>query len=154
MTSARRCSATRIDGRPCQAWARRNSDPPLCYAHYILASRVEPDRDGGSQPADSIYGRVFSEEEVAHLFSLAVSDNLNGEVAAVRMAVRRVVLKLQQELEPADVARLTGLVFRGADTIARLLKTRHSLSEPEANEIVAAFGEALDNLADEWGVDL
>ena len=30
---SQRCSAKRRDGQPCNAWAVKGSDPPLCAAH-------------------------------------------------------------------------------------------------------------------------
>jgi hypothetical protein len=37
---SQRCSAKRRDGQPCNAWAVRGSDPPLCAAHGGTDARI------------------------------------------------------------------------------------------------------------------
>jgi hypothetical protein len=93
-------------------------------------------------------------EEVALLVNLALDDGLEDEVAASRVAVQRVMEELREELSPAEFARLAGLVFRGSDTIARLLRAQRELSGDAADGLAGAISEALDGLGDEWGLEL
>jgi hypothetical protein len=93
-------------------------------------------------------------EEVALLVNLALDDGLEDEVAASRIAVQRVMEELREELSPAEFARLAGLVFRGSDTIARLLRAQRELSGDAADGLAGAISEALDGLGDEWGLEL
>jgi hypothetical protein len=168
MTTSRRCVATRIDGRACRAWAVRGSDPPLCSSHAGRARTddvARPDRLPG--PAAAEPGETLEQdtraprleeapqlEEIALLVNLALDDSLEDEVAASRIAVQRVMEELREELSPAEFARLAGLVFRGSDTIARLLRAQRELSGETADGMAGAISEALDALGDELGVEL
>ena len=86
---SRKCSATRADGKPCQAWAIGDSQPPLCYVHSGRL-RLEQETDNERQ-RKNFYSRTYSLEEVADLVHLALDHSLDDEVAAVRVAVRRVM---------------------------------------------------------------
>jgi hypothetical protein len=108
---------------------------------------VPGDAPGRDRPAPDL-------EEVALLVNLALDDGLEDEVAASRVAVQRVMEELREELSPAEFARLAGLVFRGSDTIARLLRAQRELSGDAADGLAGAISEALDGLGDEWGLEL
>lgn len=161
MTTSRRCIATCIDGRACRAWAVRDSDPPLCASHggrpAGVAADAAPQHPESSSPAASAVEQdrpAPDLEEVALLVNLALDDGLEDEVAASRVAVQRVMEELREELSPAEFARLAGLVFRGSDTIARLLRAQRELSGDGADGMAGAISEALDGLGDEWGLEL
>ena len=158
MTASRRCVAIRIDGRACRAWAVRGSEPPLCSSHGGNGAAGEI-----RQPAEAVtrsskgaeqHAAGPELEDVAALVSLALDDSLEDEVAASRIAVQRVMEELRQALSPAEFARLAALVFRGSDTIARLLRAQRELSGETAEGMAGAISEALDGLGDEWGIEL
>jgi hypothetical protein len=100
------------------------------------------------------YTSNYSIEEIVDLVNLAVDDSLDDEVAAARVAVRRVMEQFRQELTPLEYARLAALVFRGTDTIARLLRVRRQLSGDEGDAYTRAVAEALDQLAKDWNIRL
>jgi hypothetical protein len=163
MITSRRCTASRIDGESCRAWAVRGSEPPLCNVHGgagEASDKVESEASDALVSTSAKNDAARRErkgadlEEVATLVSLALDDGLEDEVAASRIAVQRVMEELREELSPAEFARLAGLVFRGSDTIARLLRAQRELSGDSAEGIAGAIAEALDALGDEWGVEL
>jgi hypothetical protein len=80
--------------------------------------------------------------------------SLEDELAAARIAVRRVMEQLQEELTPGEYARMAGLVFTGANTISRLMRTQRVLDGQPADNLAKVIHKALDELAEEWGVDL
>jgi soluble lytic murein transglycosylase-like protein len=162
-----------MDGRACRAWAVRDSDSPLCATHggrpAGVADDVVPQHSESNDPAATAAATAVGDaaasaveqdrsapdlEEVALLVNLALDDGLEDEVAASRVAVQRVMEELREELSPAEFARLAGLVFRGSDTIARLLRAQRELSGDAADGLAGAISEALDGLGDEWGLEL
>ena len=83
-----------------------------------------------------------------------MDDSLDDELAATRVAVRRVMQQLQEELSPDEYAHMAGVVFRGTNTVARLLRIQRALSKESDERIAAGIFDALDMLSDELGVSL
>ncbi len=135
---SRKCSATRADGKPCLAWAIRESQPPLCRTHSDL-------RQG-----KSFYTRTYTLEEVADLVHLALDHSLDDEVAAVRVAVRRVMQQLHEELTPTEYARLASAIFTGANTIARLVRTSRDLADDTRDEIRLVLEQVISEHDKDW----
>ena len=76
------------------------------------------------------------------------------DLGAARVAVRRVLTALEEQLTAGEYAELAGLIFTGTNTIARLLRTRRALAGQSADGIAGAIATALDELATEWNVEL
>lgn len=100
------------------------------------------------------YIRSYTTEELISLINLALDRSLNGEVAAARVAVRRIMQQLGEQLTPNEYARLASLVFSGTQAIARLLQTQKALSMEVAENISKWMDDALDQLGKEKGIDL
>ena len=147
-----KCSATRADGKPCQAWAIRESQPPLCRAHSGR-QRLEQETDDERQ-RKNFYRRTYSLEEVADLVHLALDHSLDDEVAAVRVAVRRVMQQLHEELTPTEYARLASAIFTGANTIARLVRTSRDLADDTRDVIRSVIEQVLDEQSGDWQAKL
>ena len=111
----------------------RDTQPPLCYFHFGRRS-LEQESDDKSHDKD-FYSRTYTLEEVADLVYLALDHTLDDEVAAVRVAVRRVMQQLHEELTPTEYARLASAIFTGANTIARLVRTSRDLADDTRDEI-------------------
>lgn len=88
------------------------------------------------------------------MVGLAMDENLADEVAATRVAVRRVMQQLHEELSPDEYAHMAGVIFRGTNTVARLLRINRELSEEMDAEFASGIGEALDTVGSEVGLDL
>jgi hypothetical protein len=102
----------------------------------------------------SFYQHTYTIEEVADLFHLAIDHSLDDEVAAARVAVRRVMTQLKEELSPAEYARLATVIFTGTSTIGRLLRTSHELADKRAQEFMEAIEKVLDEKAKKQKSDL
>lgn len=152
--TSRRCSATTKSGNPCKAWALIESDPPLCSAHSGRNSGAGAPQGNQNRTIHGFYGREYTLEEVADLVNHAIDDSLDDELAAARVATRRVLRQLHEELEASEYAALASLIFTGTNTIARLLRTQRSLRGESADGIAGAIATALDELANEWDIDL
>jgi hypothetical protein len=152
--TSRRCKATCKSGRSCKAWAVLGSKPPLCSTHSGRTDGAGAPAGNQNRQLHGFYGREYTLEEVADLVNLALDDSLDDELAAARVATRRVLKQLQEELEPSDYAQLAGLIFTGTNTIARLLRTQRALRGESADGIAGAIAMALDELSNEWNVEL
>jgi len=160
MTHSSKCTAFRADDRPCRAWARRNSDPPLCNVHAkneersaaTLVIPAEPGAHGDVR--DGFYDCRFTLQEIADLVTKNVGDDLTDELAAARVAVRRTLKHLQEALTPGEFARLAQVIFTGTHTIVRLLQVQQDLAGPHADRLYQAIGQALDEMSEEKKLDL
>jgi len=149
-----RCIATTRAGHPCRGRPVAGSKPPRCYAH---GGRRPPYTAPPVFPGDDLgdfYGANYSVAEIAALLVRSTDPNLQDEIAAARVATRRVMQRLHQELDPAEYRRLASLVFTGANTIARLVRAQHDLWAESTEDLAGAIAEALDKLNGELGLEL
>ncbi len=140
-------------GRTCQAWAIRGSEPPRCSVHRLAGLRKRPsgsDVKGG----DGFYGRSYTLEELADLVKGAMDHSLDDELTAARVALRRVLERLHEEMPADPFARLVGLVFKGAETVVRLLQAQHALSDVPAEGVARAIVQVLDDLTNDMDIEL
>jgi len=133
------------------------SDPPLCYQHGGVEAGGVPRRKGkGGDAGPAFYRVAFSRQEMADLRRLAKEEGLDEEIATTRIILRRLLLYLHEnpDLDASALAKLAPLAFRGTQTVAQLLRDQRALSGAASDGIAGAIGQALDELATEWGVEL
>ncbi len=143
----RRCTAMTQDGEPCQAWARRGSEPALCAAHT----------DQAHGEGVTFYSPIMKREELAALADLAeVTVTLEGEIACARILIRRLIAYMnEREPEGMEMLRFAKTVFKGTAAVARMLEKEHTLRTlAQQAGLTPAIYQALDELAEEWGIDL
>jgi hypothetical protein len=102
----------------------------------------------------SFYKSAFTLDEAADLLDRAMGAGLEDEVTAVRVAVRRALMKMEGEMETAEFAQMVGLVFRGANTVAYLLKVRRMMSGETADSLLGSLSQILLELGREQGWEL
>lgn len=102
IADAGRCSARRKDGRPCRAWAVRDSEQALCASH-LRQNRQAAEQTG-------FYDLGYTVDEATDLIYQAAERDLNAELGVTRAAVRRVLEQLSQDLEPSKYRRLIELL--------------------------------------------
>jgi hypothetical protein len=93
-------------------------------------------------------------KEVVDLLNSAIDKELSDELDAARVAVRRTLQQLEQQLLPTEYAQLVNLIFRGTRTIAGLLQAQLDLSRDKSEFLVAALAQALDEIGKEKDADL
>jgi hypothetical protein len=136
----RRCGAPRKDGRPCRAWAVRGSEPARCASHLGQPQREE---EAEKQEAGDFYESAYDVREAADLLYKTAEKELKGELRITRVALRRALEQLRQELQPSEYARLIELIFKGAHTVADILRVQRSL--PGDEELIPPeIAEAID----------
>ena len=169
------CGYVSPDGRPCRAWAIRDSDPPFCSVH---AGRNQKGGTSKEQElgAQSFYSTALLPEELADLLARAEDLSLDEEIAAARITLRRILALLSADragpmaegatapgggapdyeapMSARDYARLARLALEGGRTIGRLLRDKRALSGEAADGLAGAISQAIDELSVEWGIDL
>ena len=152
----RKCSAITNAGRPCRAWAMRDSDPPLCPAH--AGANQGAGAPAGNQNArkHGFYSQHFTRQELADLVTLAGDPSLDDEIALARVALRRLFnfLNDEDDLTPREMGAIGPLIFTGTRAVAELLRHQRAISGEAADGISGAIAQALDELSTEWGVEL
>jgi hypothetical protein len=153
----------------CRAWAIRGSDPPRCSAHRGAGAHPEPGPGVGAPPGNQnrllhgFYATILRPEELADLLVHAADTSLDAEIAITRVALRRILRMLLTGLSPGpaprpldvvDYARFSSLAFQGVATVSRLLRARQDIGDSPNDVVRRIFGEVLDGLGEEWGIDL
>lgn len=148
------CNALTQVGQPCKRHAVRGSQPPRCFAHG--GRRPVPDGApvDGKRDRVSFYQGVYTAEEIAGLLARSMDPSLEDEIDAVRVAIRRLMQRSLDELDAVEYRRLVSVLFSGANTIARLLRTQRVLVGESADGIAGAIAQTLDEVSAEWGIDL
>lgn len=110
---------------------------------------VEARREG------RLYDDFFSDEEFLALEALAEEQSLESEVRLVRVALRRLLEDFGREygLRGVELERRALTLYKGAETLARLLRQQRELKDDE-NSFEAVMKKALSELHDEWGIEL
>ena len=84
--SPQKCSTTTAKGTPCQAWAIRGSDPPLCSPHSGLARG----KKGNQNAVKHGYYRQYVDSSAAQsLHEDAADGDLDQETALLRLYINR-----------------------------------------------------------------
>jgi len=129
-----------------------NSDPPLCPAHNGYLGKIS---DVGVA-VSGIYDRQLSRQELVDIPDLSAERTLNSALVLNRTFWRRLLAALQEsdELDAMQLAKVAPVVFRGTQVVARLLREERTLSGETADGVTGAIGQALDELAKEFGLEL
>ena len=155
-----KCTADNASGRPCRAWAIRQTDPPLCSAHAGLNVGASAPLGNQNRTEHGFYGRLLRNGELADLERCSDQATLDDEIGLVRVTLRRVMTRLgrydlaQDDLTNEDLTKMAGLVMTGARTLARLLTAQRALSGRTPDSFLEAIGKALDELGPELGLQL
>lgn len=159
---------TRCSVPGCRAWAMRDSDPPICSVHAGRPYDPGPGKSVGAPPGNDnalfhgLYS-AFLRDADGNPVEGADATTLDGEIAITRIGLLRVLTMLltgstggtrPRRLDTADIARLVGLAFQGARTVARLLEIRHDLGGDGDDGFLATINETLDELSEKWGFQL
>ena len=119
------------------------ADPPISFG-----------KSGPEAARGGFYDGRYTLQEIADLVTLDTGDDLADEVAAARVAVRRLLQHLEEALTPSEYAHLAQVIFTGTNTIVRLLRAQQDLAEPGTDRITQAIDLALDELSKEWKTNL
>jgi hypothetical protein len=88
-----KCTATSANGRPCKAWAVRDTSPPLCAAHSGRAIGAGAPSGNRNRADHGFYGRILENGELADLVKFSEDLSLDDEIGLVRVTLRRVMAR-------------------------------------------------------------
>jgi hypothetical protein len=160
MAISQKCTAKRLDGQPCKSWARRGSYPPLCSVHaqsdHGKVALGERSDQSIIQENSSLAGRKCPHtlEEIATFLRENADSSLDDELVIARLALRRLMQHLEEQLTPHEFAHLAGVIFTGTNSIVRLLEAKKDLENYTAEEFARAMNQALDELSEEMNLRL
>jgi hypothetical protein len=168
----------------CNAWARRDAEAPYCASHLHLAPGADPEHPDSDLPrpgapagdqnrllhgfyshglySRNFYSHLLPDGEAGDLEEIAEDTSLKDALMATRLVMRRALVMLHtgttvgdnpHPLSPDATIRLMGLTFQGARTVARLLAIRKDLGD-DLSALEQVMGEALDELSEEWEIEL
>ena len=147
------CRATTREGRPCRAYAEAGS--AYCRVHRReltpVAETAAGERERGAR---GLYSRFLTAEDVAALPAGGTVQSLEDEIAFTRVVVRRLADLIEETNGVAEATRLADALFRGTGRVADLLRAQQTLSRQAAEGLLQAIEQALDELGEEWGVEL
>ena len=138
-----KCTSPRKDGEPCQAWAVRDKDPPLCAAH-----------GGGKGPIGAPAGNKNAETH-GHYSKDKPPKNIDDVIDGVaqKLALLDEYIATHKDADVKTFIKLLALYGLSASRLGRLYRDKKSLGGT-ANELGDALDQAMDELSDEWGADL
>lgn len=93
------------------------------------------------------YEGRYSMEEIADLLNADTSKGLSDEVSAARVAVRRMLEHLEEELTPHEYAHLAQAIFTGTNSIVRLLRAQNELAGHSHDGFHRIINLALDEMS-------
>ena len=146
-------------GRPLPR-CRGDGDQALCARHSQAGGREAGGRAASKPPPQTgaralgFYEGAHPVEEAADLLYATQAKNLKDELGVTRLAVRHALLRLKQELEPAEFTQLIALIFKGAHTIADILRIQRSFPTDQDDQLQQEINAALDQLSADWDIDL
>ncbi len=130
---SRRCEANRADGKPCNAWALRASEPPRCASHSGLtgapAGNRNAEKHGGySRPVDEI---------------LCIED----AVEDLQFRLTNLTHFVDESEDRADMMAALALYGQMISRYGRLLRDKRALSGKSADSILEMIGKTAEELA-------
>ena len=153
--SKRSCRHIGPDGTPCGQYAQRGSD--FCRAHDPAKPAPNPQ---GAKPGNQnavrhgYYSELFSDEDLMAIAAMDTSQDLEDEIAIVRLTLRRLAARMSDDLSIREMVAVAGIMLHGAGRVAGLLRVQRAISGDAADGISGAIAKALEELGNEWGIDL
>jgi len=144
--SPTRCSALTRAGKPCRAWAVPGSNPPLCAAHGGAAGR--PGAPVGNSNAVKHGAYAVPEDPPA---------GMQGQIEDLDRRIERLGEYIDEHQSGWDLTQLKTALDLHSTLISRVARARQvqdRLTEGGQDEIEALINDVLDELSEEWGIEL
>lgn len=152
---SRRCQAVTQSGKQCKAYAIHNES--FCSVHAGRNTAGGAPEGNSNATKHGFYSGAFSNDELAQLVAYADDLTLDDEIGAARVTNARLLLYTMQNADGLDADTLSRLVvaqMRGLKTVADLLRAKRAVSGEAGDGIAGAIAAALDELGNEWGIEL
>ena len=137
-----RCTAQTKAGKPCQAFAVHNSNPPRCAAHGGSSAPV------GAPPGNT---NALKHGYYARPAGPTIEDAIHG----LTEAMTRIWQLIEQHEGPnGHLAHLFQIYTQACSRLSRLLRDQQSFSGGAQAEFEQAINAALDHLSEKWQTPL
>lgn len=148
-----RCTARTASGNPCRNYAMSDSD--RCRSHRVDLAKSKAGAPAGNQNArkHGFYSKYLTTHDLLSM-ATATQGDLLDEVAFTRVMVGRLAEMVGETHDTLTAVKLAEAAFRGVGRIAILLKTQRALSPDSADKVTEVIAAALDELGQEWDLDL
>ena len=143
---SRKCSYTKPDGTPCNAWAMRESNPPLCSAHR---------KDKGPK-VGAPSGNKNAEKHGGYA-AIPPTGDLDEEIAVLQARRRQITEYIRthlHELTPEELVRLATLEGQDSTRMGRLHRDKLITTGESGDAVEDDFDDVLDNLGRILSLDL
>jgi len=155
--SRRKCTAKTKTGLACSGWAMADSDH--CRRHR---TDLAPYRPGGTRTplpenrSHGLYSRFLTANDAAEMALVGGSVTLDDEIAFTRVVIRRLADLVDSTESIDDACKLANTLFAGTGRVANLLRTQQTISRDNAggHALMGVIADALEEVGDEWGIDL
>ena len=97
------------------------------------------------------YDRSFDDQERIDL-AAALESGLSGEIAMLRVTMRRFYELLCNSQQAGELGELLGRIGLGAMRLSALLEKQHGLSDDGGMESLNLISKAIDQVAREMGI--
>lgn len=136
------------------------SDPALCNVHKRLTLEAAAPEHASGKEVIRCRSEVvepvcpYTLEQIADLLRENADGSLDDELVIARVAVRRLMQHLEEQLTPHEFAHLAGIIFTGTNSIVRMLKSQKDLENHSAEDLARAMNQALDESSRKMGIRL
>lgn len=151
-----KCTATKQDGTPCNAWAVADTSPPRCAAHGGAHTIGAPAGNANARK-HGLYATQAPLPELVTAQPAAILCSIDGVIADLAAKQHALSDYIDAHLTECDLAALIHLFAihgQNASRLGRLLRDQRALSGAAADGIAGAIAQALDELSNELGVIL
>jgi hypothetical protein len=127
---------------------------------YCRVHRMDLPRMGGAPAGNrnrrihGLYGKYITPDDMTALAVVGTSVTLDDEIAFIRVVLRRLADLASQAGTIEEACRLASTLFTGTGQVAHLLRAQQALTGQTADTLATAIASALDELGEEWGLQL
>jgi hypothetical protein len=131
---SRRCRASTARGRPCRAWAIKDTHYCAVHSHRDQANPLPGDPD--PRPPQRRLETI--DDVIADMFE--------------KMARFSAMIDQAEDID--SYMKMFAVYSRNTTHLASLLRIKQSLPGNPTDDLMSALGQAIDEVGKEWGVDL
>lgn len=150
----RRCSAVNKNGKPCQNYARADSDRCRQHAPDLPAGLVGAPAGNDNRRIHGLYAKYMTEDDLASLALVGSDPTLADEIAFTRVVIRRLASLVDTADSLSQAVLIADALLRGTRSVAALLKAQRAISGDAADGIAGAIGAALDEIGNLYDLKL
>lgn len=154
-----RCTGVTASGSPCRNYAMPDSSRCRSHRDRELGPRaVGAPKGNRNAVTHGFYSQYLTQDDLLAM-ATATGGDLLDEVAFTRVMIGKLAAMVGHSMDGEDrdvltAVKLSEALFKGVGRVALLLKAQRALSPDSADTVTGAIAAALDELGQEWDLDL